>query len=285
MKFFYLTLLVIFGLPSFVKAQDTIREVFPPKHYFLPFSFGYSKTLDFGTKLTGTLGDYQKINPEAIRFSTAKITFDYCVFRRDEHAVNLGFNFESYRYLVMDFISSHDTYYNSDQNPDGDTITIPLMNNVDFYGVGFRFSPYFEYNYAFKQDNRKKHSVGIQLNYGGHREADASINAFYNQDLANSWAKDLNFGHPFFTTGGNYGVFEGAGTSNTNAPELGRYSSFGVQLHYDFMYVHTNFDDLRVRAYYTMTKTKSTESVRFTNGVGIGLFLHLGAHFPKIQKF
>jgi hypothetical protein len=286
MKLLSTLFVFVIGLQSLATAQDTIREVYPPKHYFLPFSFGYAKTFDFGTKFNGQIGEYQKVNPEAIRFRTAKITFDYCVFRRDEHAVNLGANFESYSYMAMDLISTHETAYNSDLNPEGDTVTAQLMNNVDFVASGFRFSPYIEYNYAFIQDKRKKHSAGLQLNFSSHREADVSIERYYNQDIANSWYKEINNAHPFFQAGGNYGAFDGSeGNKNSNAPKLGRFSSFGVQLHYDFMYVHTNFNDWRVRAYYTFWSTKSTESFRFTNGVGLGLYLHLGAHFPKIQKF
>lgn len=278
--------LCVLGAQANLLAQDTIREVYPPKHLYLPFSFGYAKTFDFGTRYAGQVGDYQKINPEAIRYSTGRISFDYCAYREDKHAINLGVRFELYQYLVMDLISTHETINDNDLDTQKDTIQAPLMNNVDFAVSGFRFAPYFEYNYAFKQDKRKKHSAGFQVNFGAHREGDISSTAFYNQDIANSWAKDLNYNHPFLVNGGNHGYFEGdQGTKNTNAPKLSKYSSFGLQLHYDFLYVHTNFDDLRIRAYYSFIKTKSTQSVRYTNGIGIGLFLHLGAHFPKIQKF
>ncbi|MBU2019680.1 MAG: hypothetical protein KJ941_08545 [Bacteroidetes bacterium] len=277
-----IVLLVVFST-SFIQAQDTIREVYATKHLYLPFSLGYSKQMNLGTLYNGAVRSYIEKNPASISFKTARISFEYNVFRRNQHAVALGLNFDSYQYRVLDMIDSvnytvvigGESEYN---------LQVPLKNKMDLYVGGIRFSPYIEYNYAFKQDKRQKQSVGLQLNYGFFGENTFVTNSVYVTDLNVSYPRYFGQFQPEFAqtnSGGNAVI----SSDSLNVPSFLGYSGVGIQLHYDFLYVHTNFDDLRIRAYYSMWFPKSDNSLRFVNGIGIGLFLHLGRHFPKLDKF
>jgi hypothetical protein len=155
---------------------------------------------------------------------------------------------------------------------------------MDMYVSGLRFSPFIEYNYAFKQDKRKKQTIGIQVNYGFFTENVFVTNSVYVSDLNVSYPRFFGQLQPEFIQSSSFGNSV-ISQDSLNIPTFGNYSGLGIQLHYDFLYVHTNFDDLRIRAYYSMWFPKSTNSLRFVNGIGIGLFLHIGRHFPKLEKF
>lgn len=263
---------------SFVKAQDTIREVYPPKHLYLPLSFGFSDHATFGVRYAGELGEYIEKNPNADIYRSFRFTANYTVIRQDEHAVDFGLNFDFYGYKIGSYVQNYKVIpaYPGFETQ-SETIDLEVPADVIFSGQ--RFSPYLEYNYAFRQDKRKKQSAGIQFNYGFYAEANS---------LAESSASTQTYNYPNLngTNHPNFYIFQTTIPSDfVSATTTRRYGGFGLQLHYDFMYVHTNFDDLRLRVYYSTSFPKSTNALKGYHKLGIGLFIHIGKHFPTLDKF
>lgn len=273
-----LAILLSIGTFGNIWAQDTIRDLHPPKHYYIPLSFGYFANAHFGSRYNDAVGVYRDTYQNAVSLKSQGITVDYNLYQRGKHEIKVGGGFTFMKMNVEDFYREDVQKLYDANNATTQDVTLKYLDYVDKRERYFGQNLHIEYNYIFSKTKLVRHSLGIQIAYTNYTTIPYFLEVS-KLDYPNVYAQKN------WTT-----MYAGKGQIDQFLlfePKLYNTSSFtgwGFQLQYDLMYVHTAFNDLRVRGYYALNTSKGTDKFRFTNSIGIGAFVHIGRHFPKIDE-